>query len=405
MNKLEQYYRIREAAGVHIQVKPDGNIVVQICSVLAQGNKLQVNQKITDLTTIDDLKKHLSPRSAIALNLSGKGVLQKRIEKTLEIGPQTFHQILPNGNYEDFYVQNFISGEYSFVSLIRKNDADKWLSELKNLEFVPLMLSLGPFAMDLVISQLNIYEQDFQINGYRIKRDQSGQWTDCQAGGGLAATLPVKLASEKIDEKLIIPYAAAFQLVLSGQIEAIRAAVESLESDLQDKLSANKRKVLLASGLILLFIALVVNFIVYSSLNSANIELSSRLSSYQQDTHNLAQLNERVKAKEARLTRLGWDGGVNKSILIDRVAALLPSEVTLQEIDVNPAQPDKSHSGKALLFEARKMKIRGISERILPVNEWVARIKTQNWVKNVRLEDFIYNNELNSGQFTITVNY
>jgi hypothetical protein len=405
MNNLEQYYRIRQAAGVAIHVKLDGNIAIQVCSVSAQGNKLDINEKKINLAKVDELKKYLPARIPIALNLSGKGILQKRIERTLEVSQQNFHQILPNGNYEDFYVQNFISGEYSFVSLVRKGDADKWLSQLKELGLVPLMLSLGPFAINLVIEQLNIYDQDFQFGGHRVVRNESGEWTECLSGEKLTSAFPVKLASEKIDEKLIIPYAAAFQLVLAGHIEPVKTNVEILESVLQEKLSANKRKTILVLGLIILFTALMVNLIVFTFLSRANMQLADRLSTYQQDTQNLALLTEQIKAKEERLTKLGWDGGINKSILIDRVAALLPSEVTLQEIAVNPFQADKNHSGKALLFETRKIRIRGESERILPVNEWIARIKIQNWVKNVRLEDFIYNNELKAGQFTITVNY
>ncbi len=405
MNTLEQYYRIRQAAGVHVHIKPDGIVVIQTCSVLAHGNKLDVGQKNTDLTKLDDLKKYLSAGLPVAFNLSGKGILQKRIEKIDAINLQNFHQILPNANYEDFYVQNFISGEYSFVSLVRKNEADKWLGELKNLEFVPLMLSLGPFAMDSVINQLNIYEQDFQVAGYRIKRNQNVEWIECHTDETLTATFPVKLASEKIDEKLVIPYASAFQLVIGDRIKPVKATVEALDSDLQDKLYANKRKTLSVLGLIVLFAALIVNFLVFTSLNNANAALSVRLSTYQQDTQNLAQLTEHVKAKEQRLTRLGWDGGINKSVLIDKLSLLLPPEVTLEEITVNPMISDKTHSGKSLNFEAGKIKIKGIAEHILPVNEWIARINTQMWVKNVRLEDFIYNNELNSGQFTITINY
>lgn len=405
MNKLEQYYRIRQAAGIAIHIKPDGNISIQICSVLTHENKLNVSQKNTDLNNLDELKRYLPSRLPVALNLSGRGILHKRIEKIDAINQQNFHQILPNANYGDFYVQNFISGEYSFVSLIRKNDADRWLNELKEVEFFPLMLSLGPFPVESIIGQLNLYEQDFHFNGYQVLRSESGDWTECHFGEILRSGFPIKLASEKIDEKLIIPYAAGFQLVLSEQIDAVKANVEALDFDLQNKLSANKRKTLSALGLIVLFMALIVNFTVFTSLTSSNSELSTRLSTFQQDTHNLAKLTEQVKAKEQRLTRLGWDGGINKSILIDRLAAVLPSEVTLQEITVNPAQPDKNHSGKALLFKTRAIRIRGESERILPVNEWIARMKIQKWVKNVRLEDFIYNNELKSGQFTITIDY
>jgi hypothetical protein len=45
--------------------------------------------------------------------------------------------------------------------------------------------------------------------------------------------------------------------------------------------------------------------------------------------------------------------------------------------------------------------VTGKSERIIPVNEWIARVKTQKWVKNVQLDSYTFSNELNTGQFTV----
>src|SRR5882757_7874292 len=127
---LEQYYRINEAVGVSIHIHSDGSVLLQLCSVAASGNELNIDKKVTDLKATGQLKEHIPAKSVIALNLSGKGVLQKKIEKTEEINQNNFNQILPNANIEDFYIQNFISGESSFVSVIRKVEADKWINEL-----------------------------------------------------------------------------------------------------------------------------------------------------------------------------------------------------------------------------------------------------------------------------------
>jgi Tfp pilus assembly protein PilN len=53
----------------------------------------------------------------------------------------------------------------------------------------------------------------------------------------------------------------------------------------------------------------------------------------------------------------------------------------------------------------QKIEVKGISPQIIPVNEWIARIKTRRWVKGVQLESYTYNNELNTGQFILTITY
>jgi len=39
------------------------------------------------------------------------------------------------------------------------------------------------------------------------------------------------------------------------------------------------------------------------------------------------------------------------------------------------------------------------------VNEWMARIKTKHWAKDVQLENYSFNNELNTGQFIVNITY
>src|ERR1700730_14314143 len=154
---LEQYYRINEAIGISIAIDASGNTAINACSVAIANNQLSFWKKVTELSTVEDLTKHFPAKSIVAFNLSGKGILLKQLERTEEISQNNFNKILPNTSIEDFYVQNFLSGSQSFVSVIRKVEADKWINQLKELGFVPMMLSLGPFPVQNIIAQLNVY--------------------------------------------------------------------------------------------------------------------------------------------------------------------------------------------------------------------------------------------------------
>jgi hypothetical protein len=48
---------------------------------------------------------------------------------------------------------------------------------LKKLDFVPLMLSLGPFAVYNILPQLNIYEGDVIFDGHIIERNEQSEIT------------------------------------------------------------------------------------------------------------------------------------------------------------------------------------------------------------------------------------
>jgi len=402
---LEKYYRINEAAGVSIHIHNDGSLQVSACMVTVQDNQLEIAKKAPDLKAIDQLKTQLPAKAFIALNLSGKGILHKKIDRVNEVNQNNFNLILPNGNPADFYIQHFISGEHSFVSIIRKSEADKWISEVLHLGFIPLMLSLGPFPVQHIIPQLNVYDGELIFNGNIIQRDEQSNWKSFRYEETAQSPFALKVELENIDEKLIIPYAAAFQLVLAAKLDIIQAEVPSLETTFTQKIADNKLKVQGFMVLAGLFILLLANFVLFSWLGSSNAELSLQQSLTAQSMTDIQGINETIKQKEGLLHILGWEEGINKSALIDQVAAMLPPELSWKEVSIDPIDLNTTRAQKSLAFYNRQIRITGNSEKIIPLNEWIARVKTKNWVKNIQLENYTYNSELNTGQFTITINY
>jgi Tfp pilus assembly protein PilN len=405
MNMLQQYYRINEATGISITIGKDGDYIVNVCAVSIQNNQLSFDKKLTGIAALNELKKSLAAKSYVSLNLFGKGILQKQIEKAEEINQHNFSQILPNANIEDFYVQNFISGNKSFVSVIRKVEADKWISQLKELGFIPLMLGLGPFPVQNVITQLNVYGNDIIFDGHIIHRNEQSEWISVKYHENTASEFPLKIESENISEKLLVAYASAFQLVLSAKIDGIQAEVPGLNEELKKVLEEKKLKVYGFLTLSIFFILLLVNFFLFSGLNSSNAKLTEQVSRTSQNSNDVQHVNVQVQQKDSLLKILGWEGNINKASLIDQVASMLPQEITWREAAVDPVDVSSSRIQKTIVFYTRKIRITGNSEKIIPVNEWIARIKTKAWVKNVQLDSYTFNSEQNTGQFTIIIDY
>jgi len=402
---LEQYYRINEATGVSIQLLQNGGMLINVCGVAIKDNHLDIEKKATDLPNVEELTKTISPKAYLAINLFGKGILQKQIEKVAVIDAGNFSQILPNANFDDFYIQNFISGNYSFASVIRKADADKLIDLVKEQGFIPLMLTLGPFPIENIISQLNVYEDEIMFNGHLVRRNEQKQWITYQYKETATSPFPLKIESEPIAEKLLLAYANAFQLVLAEKLNVIQAGVPGLSNNLQKVLNDKKLQV---KGFVILsvfFVLLLINFMLFSWLNSSNAGLTEQVSRYAQSNSDIQGINDQIKNKEALLQNLGWDGGINKSVLVDQLASLLPADVSWREVTINPIDATTSRMQKTLQFMDRKIRIIGNSQKIIPVNEWIARAKTQKWVKNIQLDSYTYNSELNTGQFTVIIDY
>ncbi|MES2063496.1 MAG: hypothetical protein V4456_16325 [Bacteroidota bacterium] len=402
---FEEYYHIEQCTGISILIGRSGELRVTACSVQKKKNELLIVKKLTGLEDLKRLPEHLPAKALVSLNISGKGVIHKRVDRLETITAENFRQLLPNADIQDFFVQHFPSGPYSFVSVIRKNEAEKWLGQLEEFGFQTIMLSLGPFPVFHLSKQLNVYGGELLFAGHMITRDEEQQWQNYVYTEDTVAPFPLKVDLEAMDETLLIPYAAAFQVVLQTRFDPVKAAAESVDKVMESQLGKKKFRLF---GLFLLgffLLILSVNAFVFSSLFAENNELEARVSTTAQNTADMSSIDNEVKEKEALLKKFGWDKGADKAIFIDRIASILPDELTLDEINVNPVDPAASRKEKSLQFKDGSIWVNGHSASILPVNEWVARIKILPWVKSCAVQNFSVNREKNTGQFTVIITF
>ncbi|MFA6083762.1 hypothetical protein [Mucilaginibacter sp.] len=402
---LEHYYRINKVAGISIRIREGEQPSLSACLLSAEKNRLHFDQKGTGVASFEALKSVVTTTVAVALNLSGKGILTKRVPVVDGVGQALFSTLLPGSDLGDFYVQNFISGSWSFVSMIRKTEADKWLELTGQLGYRVYQLSLGPFPAGQITDQLNLYGEELVFDGHRITRNEAMQWLQYQYDPAATAAFPLKADNEPLDEALVLAYAAAFQLLLSDRLDVTQARLPGLAAALAAKLKLNRLK---AGGFLLLATLLVLllgNLLWLDALTASNEQLALGISSSARTTSNARDLDVQIKAKESLLKAAGWEGGINKSSYIDQAAQLLPDGVIWKEISVDPQDLAAGRLERSTRFTQRTIRISGECENISPVNEWVARLRTKKWIRQVQMESYAYNNERSTGQFTVLINY
>ncbi|AMR33707.1 hypothetical protein A0256_20860 [Mucilaginibacter sp. PAMC 26640] len=402
---LAQYWRINKATGIHLHLASDGKPVVALCSLALDKDKLDFMQKIPLLDDPENFSRsNISPKAA-ALLITGKGVLIRQVEKLGVIDQSNFSGILTNADINDFYVQNFVSGERSYLAMIRKSEADKWIALFAGKGYDLLQLSLGPFAAEHILSQLNIYDGSYTFSGHMIQRGEDNVWLSYNYAAGTPSPFFIKAEDEPLEETLILAYAAAFQLVLSEQLYSISANSAELESRLRGKLLENKFRVKFALMLGVAFLVLFINFFVFFSLNEANEQLAVQVGRTTQNSTDAENINDAISQKEMLLKELGWGQLTNKTILIDQLAQLLPPEVSWESASIDPPDALALKTQRTVRFTSMRMVVTGKSASIIPVNEWVARAKSRHWVKNIQLDAYLFDNDAQTGKFTVTIDY
>jgi Tfp pilus assembly protein PilN len=402
---LEEFYQIHACTGIALQISRSGETRVTACSVNRKKDKLEISKKLTGLFDIKQLPEYLPATAIISLNLNGKGILHKKTAMLETLTPEFFRGLLPNSEIDDFYVQHFTSGPHSYVSMIRKTEAEKWIGGLKELGMQVVMLSLGPFPVSTIIKQLNVYGGDFLFDGHAVSRGQEDYWTAYDYREDARSAYQLKADLETLDESLLLPYAAAFQVVLENRLDPVKADAAVVNAGMAQLKEKSKFRFY---GLILLgffFVILSFNAWLFSRLFSENNELETTALSSQQSTADLNDLHGQIKKKEVLLKQFGWDQDINKALMIDRLASVLPEGIILDEVAVNPVDPAESRKQKSLQFRDRKIQVRGSSGGILAVNEWVARLRIMPWVKNCTVQSFTVDTEKQTGLFTLTLEF
>ncbi len=402
---ISAFLWISNCLGLELVIDPDGEATFNALSIKVEGKSLTFEKKAAGLTSLESVRTAFPDEPFSALIINGKGVLHKKIAKVSVLDEKIMGQILPNANLSDFYIQNFESGESSFVSLMRKSDADTWIARLRASGFKLLSLSFGPFSVQQVYMQLNLDQRETIFGGYRIQRDDDGCWLDWTVSSTGPATFPIKVEDELLDENILIAYGAAFQLLYFTKLNPVIAATGALE-EARVTLSGNKK--LQAAGLALLsifFSLLLINFIVFSYYASQvdKISLISR-NTIQERGQAQAKLNE-LSLDIALLDSIGYNGGLSEAQMTDQLAGNLPAGVSWRTFAISPPDEIRARNEKKLVFSDRHIHIQGECKEVGQVNTWIENARKIPWVRSIVMENYTINQESGKGEFIMLVRY
>lgn len=275
--------------------------------------------------------------------------------------------------------------------------------KLKSADIV--MLSLGPFVVDQVIPQINSYGAQLKFDGHDITFDGDKNWQEYSFMAGERSVFPLKIDIESIPEKYLLAYAAAFQFILHEQLNLIEVPSAEIKQNLVEysaKLKFKKHGMLI---LLFFFILLMLNFLAFSHYNSGNQELMSKAGQQSYVFENRQKLEKDVKIKESTVQNLGWNKGYSYAYLCDQIGQTLPKEIKLEEMQVNSLSGAGSGLLKVPQLDNGSMRIKGQTTSIYAVNNWIYTLKEKSWVKEVKLEKYIADDQKGAQVFTLFLSY
>lgn len=358
--------------------------------------ELVASEKGKHLKGFDDLD--LAQDHPWVIAVQGRGVVYQ-LGPSTDSFPTALNARLPAVKAADFTGQRSI-GEPALYSFARTETIEKILTYLNgilklNIQGVTFGLSALPTSFPLL--PLSNVGGSITIGGQEI-RYEDGRLIEIRSSANSVTDESYLIDDKTYSGNQLIALASVLP-VFSNQNLANWNLSAFTETAVQAYRTKWLAKVVGAAGLALLLMMAAINSIAYTSLHRKQETLGYQQQRFSTQLIHLDSLSTRL---ENRRKLLGADAGGNRtfsSFYADRIAASLPAEIQLAEVQVFPLiKGDRSaRRTDPPQFNRKLIVIRGRCNEGGPISTWIARLNTQSWVENALLE----NNQL--PDFTVKV--
>ena len=227
--------------------------------VLKKKKKQLDIEKSFKANTLEDLKNHIPSGRPVSLVINTNAVLTKRLQSKTSDPLKLVYAAFPNIKVDEFYFETLSQGDYHFVSICRKLYVDDLLNTHLSKGITIIDFTLGNLGCstlsafiatpEITSSNATISIKDHRITDIALKEnEQESQY---------------RINGLDIKNTLLLSFASALNLIIKNTV--VRSSFidrkKALSNVYDQKRFANQ---FLKTGLSLLFIVLLINFLYFN---------------------------------------------------------------------------------------------------------------------------------------------
>jgi len=390
LDTIRLLYHFDSAIGVTCHLHSEGE-EYRVCRLVRQKGEIKLEGTAT-FSSLSDLKAYCEnyPKAPVACHFQGRGILVRQLHVEGIVEDDDIKAIFPSFSTETYYATSFVGNGKAWVSLSKKSHIDNLLNTLEDGGVRPVLLLLGPFVLDPILRFLNAYNNEYTFGGHHIKTNDQHLWAEYAYGEQHFANFQAKIGLNPIAQEHITAYACAFNVLMRNYIADHSIEESRSRHQLAERKELVKFKVNLFASLGLLFFMLLVSAVLHSfylKKNEAYKAYSGTVATIQQDWQ------ERLKTidvQDTLLSDLGWNGGVSKAWLMDRIGTTLDEYpgIFLTAIQINPMQERKRGSNDQREDNRNRVILQGQCATLSGLHAWIRKLSQEKWVEKARIAQF-----------------
>jgi hypothetical protein len=377
-------------AGLEVQLTTEGKLL-HLVMLKRKGKEVIIEKQITGIDSFEKLAGHLSAEIPLAIRITGKGILYRRIEADAETEKsKLLSKIFPNASLKDFRLEiTGGPGDSIVVSVLRSSVAEEIIREAEKFSLVGS--GVGSPAVVNVLPLFGEPRPEIFFGKHSLHFSNE-ELSEVQYDETLNASGELSTGGQTIPAIALPAFAAAFEQVApwkNGSAFTSRAAF------LQKKLFRKGMIALLS----FIFFALLINFLFFSFYRGECNELRVKLESTGGASDALAQLENRLAEKKKFVTATGMTGIAHQAWYADRLAASVPPEITLTEMNLSPRVQlaDEDSIG----FMPGEIVLTGNCSESIFLNNWIQELKKEKWIKTAGLKKYLWDKTMTRGEFYV----
>ncbi len=369
--------------GVNIFIYDDNSIESSYVLLKIEKNVFKLEQSnYYNIQELPELFSVLNNKIPIVLSIDGKGIIHKKIEKDKNI-----KNLFLGLNLNDFYVQNInFDSNFQYISIIKTTKLSEIINSFVRKNYYVIGLELGPFSIRHFIRYLTNDESNvIQIPNYKvITQDQK---VEIFEKNNELTTNEFDFENLKIPANCIIP----FYLTLSYILKLTDFSNNPF-SNINNFIWYKTYKKLLNSFIFLLIILVLIISVMLIFINFKKENYTLLVNEYEYLKQQNDSIRDKIKISEAIINKLNLIDRKINSYLISNICKSLPDDVTFLNFSFYPIINKNINENEKLTFEENIIKITGKTTNNFKFTEWTNTLKKETFIKEVKLEHLLKEN-------------
>lgn len=329
------------------------------------------------LESIDSVFSNLKKQQHIFLTINNQHVLFKHITGTFNADELIVKNAFPSIKISEFYYQIVSTSQKHFVAICRKTYVKSLIDQYhsNNISVIDFSLhnlaiaTLGTFLNQESISSSNaeIVLNNNMIDDIQHKED--------------VIEKEYTINNLNISNNFVLSLAGILTYYLKAT--NIKGNYVEFKNSLY-QLYFNKRFYYLGlrGALSILFLVLLINFVIFSSLHRKASSLNNEILVKSNQKSALLNIKNRVDRKTKLVNSIYALSESKTSSLINYIGKSVPSKIQLTNLEFQPIK-NSIKENKEIIVLNNKINVKGISKSNRLFTNWISDLELKDWVQKV----------------------